>query len=228
MGCKTLEQELDLRDLWHMVANRWQFIVVIPLVAMLISAVVSIFFITPQYQSSATLLVLKQQPEQSLQYSDLQISRQLVQTYREIARSRRVLDSVIDNLKLDYSYGQLREKVEVTSVRDTEVIHITVTDPNPRLARRIANQVADSFKAQTEEIMQLESVTILDYAVIPSRPVSPRIPLNIAIALVVGLMVAAGLVFLLEYLDNTVKTPEDVQEYLGLPVLGIIPYVEEE
>ena len=228
MGCKTLEQELDLRDLWHMVANRWQFIVVIPLVAMLISAVVSIFFITPQYQSSATLLVLKQQPEQSLQYSDLQISRQLVQTYREIARSRRVLDSVIDNLKLDYSYGQLREKVEVTSVRDTEVIHITVTDPNPRLARRIANQVADSFKAQTEEIMQLESVTILDYAVIPSRPVSPRIPLNIAIALVVGLMVAAGLVFLLEYLDNTVKTPEDVQEYLGLLVLGIIPYVEEE
>ncbi|HPT34795.1 MAG TPA: Wzz/FepE/Etk N-terminal domain-containing protein, partial [Bacillota bacterium] len=221
MGCKTLEQELDLRDLWHMVVNRWQFIVVIPLVAMLISAVVSIFFITPQYQSSATLLVLKQQPEQSLQYSDLQISRQLVQTYREIARSRRVLDSVIDNLKLDYSYGQLREKVEVTSVRDTEVIHITVTDPNPRLARRIANQVADSFKAQTEEIMQLESVTILDYAVIPSRPVSPRIPLNIAIALVVGLMVAAGLVFLLEYLDNTVKTPEDVQEYLGLPVLGI-------
>ena len=172
--------------------------------------------------------MLKQQPEQSLQYSDLQISRQLVQTYREIARSRRVLDSVIDNLKLDYSYGQLREKVEVTSVRDTEVIHITVTDPNPRLARRIANQVADSFKAQTEEIMQLESVTILDYAVIPSRPVSPRIPLNIAIALVVGLMVAAGLVFLLEYLDNTVKTPEDVQEYLGLPVLGIIPYVEEE
>jgi len=228
MGCKTLEQELDLRDLWHMVANRWQFIVVIPLVAMLISAVVSIFFITPQYQSSATLLVLKQQPEQSLQYSDLQISRQLVQTYREIARSRRVLDSVIDNLKLDYSYGQLREKVEVTSVRDTEVIHITVTDPNPRLARRIANQVADSFKAQTEEIMQLESVTILDYAVIPSRPVSPRIPLNIAIALVVGLMVAAGLVFLLEYLDNTVKTPEDVQEFLGLPVLGIIPYMEEE
>ncbi|MFY9447024.1 MAG: Wzz/FepE/Etk N-terminal domain-containing protein [Dethiobacteria bacterium] len=223
-----MEQELDLRDLWHMVVNRWQFIVVIPLVAMLISAVVSIFFITPQYQSSATLLVLKQQPEQSLQYSDLQISRQLVQTYREIARSRRVLDSVIDNLKLDYSYGQLREKVEVTSVRDTEVIHITVTDPNPRLARRIANQVADSFKAQTEEIMQLESVTILDYAVIPSRPVSPRIPLNIAIALVVGLMVAAGLVFLLEYLDNTVKTPEDVQEYLGLPVLGIIPYVEEE
>jgi len=228
MGCKTLEQELDLRDLWRMVANRWEIIVVIPLVAMLISAVVSIFFITPQYQSSATLLVLKQQPEQSLQYSDLQISRQLVQTYREIARSRRVLDSVIDNLKLDYSYGQLREKVEVTSVRDTEVIHITVTDPNPRLARRIANQVADSFKAQTEEIMQLESVTILDYAVIPSRPVSPRIPLNIAIALVVGLMVAAGLVFLLEYLDNTVKTPEDVQEYLGLPVLGIIPYVEEE
>ncbi len=228
MGCNTLEQELDLRELWHMVAIRWQFIVVIPLVAMLISAVVSIFFITPQYQSSATLLVLKQQPEQSLQYSDLQISRQLVQTYREIARSRRVLDSVIDNLKLDYSYGQLREKVEVTSVRDTEVIHITVTDPNPRLARRIANQVADSFKAQTEEIMQLESVTILDYAVIPSRPVSPRIPLNIAIALVVGLMVAAGLVFLLEYLDNTVKTPEDVQEYLGLPVLGIIPYVEEE
>lgn len=228
MGCKTLEQELDLRDLWHMVANRWQFIVVIPLVAMLISAVVSIFFITPQYQSSATLLVLKQQPEQSLQYSDLQISRQLVQTYREIARSRRVLDSVIDNLKLDYSYGQLREKVEVTSVRDTEVIHITVTDPNPRLARRIANQVADSFKAQTEEIMQLESVTILDYAVIPSRPVSPRIPLNIAVALAVGLMAALGLVFLLEYLDNTVKTAEDVQEFLGLPVLGIIPYMEEE
>ena len=176
MGCKTLEQELDLRDLWHMVVNRWQFIVVIPLVAMLISAAISVFLITPQYQSSATLLVLKQQPEQSLQFTDLQISRQLVQTYREIARSRRILENVIDSLNLDYSYGQLREKVEVTAVQNTEVIHITVTDPDPRLARRIANQVADSFKAQTEEITQLESVTILDHAVIPSRPVSPRIP----------------------------------------------------
>ncbi len=228
MGCKTLEQELDLRDLWRMVANRWELIVVIPLVAMLISAAISVFLITPQYQSSATLLVLKQQPEQSLQFTDLQISRQLVQTYREIARSRRILENVIDSLNLDYSYGQLREKVEVTAVQNTEVIHITVTDPDPRLARRIANQVADSFKAQTEEITQLESVTILDHAVIPSRPVSPRIPLNIAIALAVGLMVALALVFLLEYLDNTVKTAEDVQEYLGLPVLGIIPYMEEE
>ncbi len=112
-----MEQELDLRDLWRMVANRWELIVVIPLVAMLISAAISVFLITPQYQSSATLLVLKQQPEQSLQYSDLQISRQLVQTYREIARSRRILENVIDSLNLDYSYGQFREKVEVPPCR---------------------------------------------------------------------------------------------------------------
>ncbi|NLY39795.1 MAG: capsular biosynthesis protein [Firmicutes bacterium] len=222
------EQELDLLALWQVFVKRWKLIVLIPLLALLISAFISLFILTPQYEASTTLMVIKPPETGQIVYQDIQVSRQLVATYREIARSRRVLEGVVDNLSLPYGTGKLREKVDVVAVRDTEIITINVTDPDPALAAAIANEVADAFMKEVVAIMKVENVSLIDQAAQPGAPVSPRVPLNLAVALVIGAMAGVGAAFLLEYLDRSVKDPDEVQKLLEIPVLGIIPYMEDK
>lgn len=124
------------------------------------------------------------------------------------------------------SYGEFSGKVQVTSIRDTEVIEIKVQDTNPQLAARIANELSEVFIRRIHEFIKKENVQILDYAVIPTNPIKPRPMLNITIAFVLGVMIGVGLVFLLEYLDNSVKGPDDVEKRLNLPVLGAVPLME--
>jgi polysaccharide biosynthesis transport protein len=221
-----MEQELDLRALWKVFVKRWKLILFLPLLALLISAIVSLYVITPQYSASTTLMITRPVDTGQILYQDIQVSRQLVQTYREIARSRRVLEIVIANRSLPYGVAQLREQVEVESVRDTELITVMVTDPDPVAASRIANEVAVVFMEQITEIMQIENVSVVDQAVTPLTPVSPRVPLNLAVAIVVGVMAAVGLAFLVEYLDQTIKEPLEAQKLLEIPIIGVVPSVE--
>ena len=140
--------------------------------------------------------------------------------------SRRVLEDVISNENLPFSVAALRSKVEVEAVRDTELLKVDVTDPDPALAREIANEVAAVFMEQIIDIMQVENVSVVDDAVLPTSPVSPNVQMNILVAFAVGLMGAFGLVFLLEYLDRTIKDPQEVQKQFDLPVIGVVPHVE--
>ncbi len=223
-----MEQELDLYELWQVIAKRWIMIVLLPVLAVAAGTVVSIFVLTPQYQASTTLLVMKPTDTTQILYQDIQVSRQLVDTYREIARSSTVLNKVVGNLQLPYSTNALRNQVDVTSVRNTEIINISATNPDPETARNIANEVARVFMSEVVDIYKVENVSLVDAATTPGGPISPRVQLNVAVALVVGLMAAVGLAFLQEYLDKTIKTPEDVQKHLQIPVLGIIPYVDKK
>jgi polysaccharide biosynthesis transport protein len=220
-----LEQELDLYALWQVVAKRWKLIVLMPMVAVLFSAAVSIYLIVPQYTASTTLMITRPVDTGQILYQDIQVSRQLVATYREIVHSRRVLEIVIANRSLPYGTEELRGMVDVQSVRDTELITVDVTSPDPQLARDIANGVARAFMGEIIEIMQIENVSVVDEAVVPVMPVSPRVPLNIAVAFVVALMASFGLAFLLEYTDRSIKDPAEAQKLLDLPVIGVVPVV---
>jgi len=138
-----------------------------------------------------------------------------------------VLDRVIEKLEIDMKPSQLKDKITVTSEGETEIIRITVQDKDPGFAMDLANALAQVFMEQVVSIMKLDNVQIIDVAKIPEEPVKPRPLLNTAIAGVLGVMLGMGVVFLIEYLDNTIKTPEDIERYLGLPVLGIIPMHDE-
>jgi capsular polysaccharide biosynthesis protein len=163
----------------------------------------------------------------NIQYNELLLNQKLVSTYGELIKTRAVAEEVIKNLNLDLSYEQYKEKVSVSLVKDTELIQIIVKDTDPNTAVIIADETANVFMEKVQEIMKVDNVHVIDKAEIPSGPVSPNALLNIAIAGVLGLMVAVFLAFLLEFLDNTIKTPEDVEKYLNLPVLGSIPKVED-
>ncbi|MFY9280049.1 MAG: GNVR domain-containing protein, partial [Caldicoprobacterales bacterium] len=134
---------------------------------------------------------------------------------------------VIEQLDLDMTTGDLKNKIQVSSVSDTEIIRIAVQDKDPNFATELANSIAVVFMGEIGSIMKMDNVQFIDPAKVPIDPVKPRPFLNIAIAAVLGVMISVFIVFLVEYFDNTVKTVDDVENKLGLPVLGSIPVFDE-
>ncbi|MDD1368347.1 GNVR domain-containing protein, partial [Bacillus sp. MHSD17] len=147
-----------------------------------------------------------------------------------IIKSPVILDQVNEKLNLNMTAQTLTKKINIANEKDSQVISVTAEDKDPKLARDIANATADVFKGEVAKIMSVDNVTVLSKAEVAENqsPIKPRPMLNVAIAFVVGLMAAVGLAFLLEYLDNTVKKEEDVENLLGLPVLGIVARMDEE
>jgi len=227
-----MEEEIDLRQYWDVLRKRWMIVVLLPLIAALTSGAISFFVIKPVYQASTTLIVGKKASEsgqaaaQMLDNSVLLANQQLAKTYATIAQSRTVEQNVIKNLNLSLTVAGLDSMVSIDPVKTTEILEIQVNNTNPELAASIANTMAQEFSKAVIEIKKVDSVSIVDTAVTPDNPVKPNKKLNILIAFVVGLMAAVGIVFLLEYLDNTLKTSSDVEKLLGIPVLGVIPNYE--
>ncbi|NLY43931.1 MAG: lipopolysaccharide biosynthesis protein [Clostridiaceae bacterium] len=220
---------MELREYLQIIRKRMWIVVSLTLVSAIASAIISFFLLEPIYQSNTTLYVGKKADSQeSLAYNDLLLSNQLVKDYRELVKSRLVARTVIEELKLQgMTAGQLAAKLSVNLKNDTRLIEITAQDPDPQLAALIANKVAEVFKEKVVELMDVENVQVIDKAEVPVSPTKPNKKLNIAVAAFVGLMAGLGIIFLIEYLDNTIKTPEDVQKHLDLPVIGTIPVFPE-
>jgi len=217
---------INLRDLYYMIVRRLSLIIVVTLLSAVVSGIVSVYFITPEYETFTTLMLGKPADyEENSQYTyqDVLTNQKLIGTYAEIAKSKVVMDEVLQSLKLEYTASDLRELVSVTLLNNTEVIEITVKSTSPAEAESIANEIASVFMSNVSRIMQINNVQIIDKAALPEEPVSPRIKLNIAIASVLGLMISVFIVFLMEALDQTIKVPEDIEKSLGIPVIGMIP-----
>lgn len=225
-----MEETISLKELFQVLRKRLSMILSITLIAALISAIISFYFITPIYQTSTQILVnQKKQNNSQILAGEVQTNLQLVNTYSVIIKSPAILDQVKKELKLDTSVQGLTSKITVANEKDSQVISVIVQDADPNAARDIANTTAKVFKEQITNIMSVDNVTVLSQAEIVKgqAPVKPRPVLNVAIALVVGLMVSVGLAFLLEYLDNTIKREQDIETLLELPVLGVITIMEE-
>ncbi len=226
-----MEETISLRELMETIRKRLNLIVLITMAAVLVSGIVSYFVITPIYQSSTQLLVNQAKSDQPMvNPGEIQTNLQLINTYNVIIKSPAILDQVSKDLDLGMTVSQLNEKITVQSEKDSQVVNITVQDPDPNQAAEIANQIATVFQAEIIDIMNVDNVSILAKAEVGETPspVKPRPLLNIAIAFVVGMMAGVGVAFLLEYLDNTVKTEQDVEKLLELPVLGAIATFEEQ
>ena len=219
------QEEIDLRQVFRVVRRRFWMLVAIVVIAASVSGLTSLYLIAPTYTSSVTLMVAKRESP-VLDYTTQLLDRNLVPTYAEIAKSRTVASRVITTLGLEMPVADLQRKIKVTAVNDTQVISISVDAHTPQGAMSTANAVADAFMAQVQGLMKVENVAIVDPAVAPSTASKPRPVLNVVVAAVLGCLMGLALVFLLEFMDNTIKGSPDVMRHLALPVLGTIPLID--
>ena len=223
-----MEEEISLVEIGQTLLKRWKLLFFLPLMAAAIAYGVSTYVLTPQYVSSSTLIVMpftETVEGGGVIRHDIASTRQVVESCKELTLSMESMQRVIGELNLPYSASTLRNNIAITV---GDVTTVQVTDPAPNRAYEINQQVTVVLMEFITDAARLENVQLLNPAQVPRTPDSPRVPLNMAVAFVLGLMIAVALAFLFEHLDNTIKTAEDVQKYLGLPVLGVIPEISEE
>lgn len=226
-------EEIDLKELFNIFWSKRLQIILVVLVFIVIGVVYSVGLKTPLYSSSATMVLAMSEAneknknnENSITTTDVTLNSKLVSTYSELIKSKKVLRQVITNLVIDEEADSLRGKVKVSSVEDTEVIKITVTHENPTYAAKIANEITKVFSKEVNELYKINNVYIVDEAEVQNSPSNINHIKDVMLFAMVGLVISAGYVFILNMLDNTIKSSEDIEKGFNIPVLATIPFIE--
>lgn len=212
-----------LRKLW----SKKFFIVFVGLLVGTITLLGSVFFIKPKYTSTTRIYVVSRSSDATLTNQDLQAGSYLVNDYKEVITSSEVLSSVIDQEKLSMSAGELSKEIAVTIPTDTRVISISVTDTDAQRACDIANTVREVAAEKIKAVTKVDDVTTLESATKPSHPSSPNVKKNAVIGVLAGVFLAIVGILVTEVLDDRVRRPEDIEETLGMTLLGVVPDVDK-
>ncbi len=227
-----MEETISLRELVETLKKRIVLIISITLLATAISGALSYFLIKPVYKSSTQILVSQAAAGAlaSIAGMSFDADAKYIETYNVIMKSPYILDQVIEELKLDTTPAGLNGSLSVSQEGQSQVVTLSVQNNDPAEAVLITNEIAKVFQREIAKLMQIDNIHILSPAELSDNPVpiKPQPVLNMAIAFVVGLMASIGLAFLLEYLDNTVKSEQDIEKLLGLPVLGAVTVISAE
>ncbi|MCM3630334.1 Wzz/FepE/Etk N-terminal domain-containing protein [Paenibacillus glycanilyticus] len=227
-----MSEELDLREYFLIVRKRLTLIVIFVLVCTVAAGVYTKLFKDPIYEASTKIIVNR--TTESLSVGALDINAinsniKMIETYKEVIKTPAILGKVAEKYpQLGLSSKELVKKIKVSSVNDTQVMTLAVEDESYRKAAEIVNAISIVFQQEIPNIFQVENVSILNEALVDDQPapISPNVTLNIIIAFVVSLMIAVGIAFLLEYMDDTIKTEADVERYLGQATLAMVARVD--
>ena len=233
-------EEIDLKELFGLFVEKKAQIALIILIFIILGFIYSLGFVTPMYESYTTLLLVKADgttttdpttglPTESITTTDVTLNSKLVATYSKLIESKSVLRQVISNLGIpELTENGLRNNITVSAVEDTEVIEIRVQNENASYAAKIANEIATVFAAKVAEFYNINNVNIVDEAEVAQGPCNVNHARDLAIFAVIGIVVAAAYVLIINMLDTTVKTTEDIEKNIGLPVLASIPVYDFE
>ncbi len=217
------EIEIDLREVFAAIMHSLWLIILVTFVFGAVTFVYSKFVITPTYESQTQIYIQSKQNSNNLTYSDVQLSSQLTKDYAQLITSRHVVEQVIENFGLDLTYEQFVGKVKVVTPSDTRIIKITVTDPDPVFAKNLVDDVREVASIHITNVMDAEAVKTVDEGNVATNPANPSVPKWTLLGLVLGAFLSVGIVLVKYLLDDTIKTTEDVEKYLGLSTLALIP-----
>jgi capsular polysaccharide biosynthesis protein cpsC len=221
------EKDLIQLDIMLLIKSIWEKKILILLVTFLFAAVslaYSIFLVTPQYSSTTKVYVVNQKKDdKAITTQDVQLGSLLVKDYKEIILSNKVMEDSAEKSGLGLTAKQLAGKVSVDAPKDTRIISITVRDKDPQVASELANTVKEVSADQIKEVTKIEDVTTLEEAKAATSPSSPNIPKNGILATVLGFIIAVAGVVLFELLDDRIKRAEDIEDGMGLVLLGVVP-----
>ena len=214
-------QEIDLLELLNRILDHWVPVAVCAVIGAVIMGVISFFFITPKYQSTAKLYVVNSK-DSAINLSDLQIGNYLASDYQEVFYNWHVQERVLEELNLPYSYAKMRSMVSVQNPTNTRILYITVTSTDPQEARDMASTFAKVACEFIAVKMDQTQPNIFEEARVPVAPSSPNKSRNIVIGFLVGMLAAIAVITVQFLMDDKVRTPEDIEKLLGLPTLGVV------
>lgn len=219
-------EEINLKDMFSYFLSKISFMAIITVFVGILGCIYAIFLQVPMYNSYTTLVLTRVNEGDSTNTSltnDLTINSKLVGTYSEIIKSSRIMKPVVEDLGLDYSVEELQKIVVVTNVSDTELIKISVNTDDPELSANIANKIAQVFSQEIKEIYEIQNLTVIDKAVVDNEPYNVNILKQVVIYLLAGVVISFAVVFVIYYFDNKIKSVEEVEQKIGLPILGSVP-----
>lgn len=222
-------REISIYEIFEALKKRWLLIVSITLVATLISIILNFFIIKPVYETSTKVFIGKEENNlEGYNSNDIQMYQKLLQTYAETIKTKEVIKAAINNVNADLTVKGIKESLVITPVSDTQILEIKYENKNPEIAKEILENITNEFIILAKELVPNGNVRVIEFVELPEEPVSPNKKINITITFLLGLMVSVGLVFLIEYFDNTFKNKEDLESELDIPVIGVIPSFDEE
>src|SRR5574344_631525 len=215
--------DVDFREILDVIKDKIFFIVIFTNLVIICGTLYVKYFKVPEYKSSSTIVLSSNSSDTTtITSSDVTLNKNLVSTYSQIAKSRSVLEEVINFYSLDMSYEELSKKITVSQVSDTEIIQISVADGNAEAAANITNKIAEVFTKKVSDIYNMKNIKILDVAIEASKPYNIDYLKQFAISFAAGLVISLSIVFMIYFFDNTIKTTDQVESKLGLPILGRI------
>ena len=216
-------EEIDLKEMFSFFIKKIGIIIIVTAGIIALGTVYSVFLKTPMYKSDTSIILgSTSDTSQSITTSDVTLNQNLVDTYTQIIKSRKILTQVIDNLSLELSYEELKDKVSVAALNETEIIQVTVTDEKSENAKIIADEIASVFTKEIWTLYNVNNVSILDTASEAEEPYNINLIKEEIIYFLVGIVLSCGIVFVLFYFDRSIKSVEQIENKTKLPILGSI------
>ena len=222
------ENTISLQEIAYALKKRWKLIALITIAATLVSAILSFFVIKPQYEAKTKLFIGKQETQDNNAYnnSDVMMYQQLMKTYAELVKTSDLVTKAVKSVGLNYNQEEIKgilKNLNATPSAETQILDLSYKGGNPKDVLKVTEAITNEFISESKELIPNGNVQVIQKAQLPEHPVRPNKKLNILIAFVLGLMVGGGVLLLLEYLDNTFKSREELEKTLELPIIGTIP-----
>lgn len=217
-------EEIDLKELFDFIKGKIGLLVIITVSICLLGCIYGLFIQKPMYKSYTTVILAgnESSSNNSITQGDITLNKNLVDTYAEIVKSRRVLDQVIGDLSLNTTFDVLSNQITVSAVNNTEIIKITVNDRDAKKARNVANVTAKYFTKEVIDLYNMNNVNILDEAIEADTPYNINILKQVTIYFILGLVFSCGVLFIIYYFDRTIKSVEQIEQKVKLPILGSV------
>lgn len=226
-----MEETFSLQEIAKIIKKRLWLIIILTVTSIGIAAGISYYVLTPVYQAQTQILVNQNNDtNEAYSWESTQIDLGLINTYNGIITSPVILEPVIEKLELEVTPKMLMTQISVSNESNSKIVTISVLDSSSVQAVEISNTVAEVFKEQIPKLLSVDNITILSAAKLSDAPspIKPNKMKNMAVAAVIGLLLGVGLALVLEFLDTTIKSERDIEEILGLPVIGVVGLIAVE
>lgn len=219
-------EEIDLKDFFNYIKSKIIFIVILIIMFLAFVIIYDKNIKTPMYKTYTTLVLTQSEQKNSsnstITQNDILLNKNLVSTYSEIIKSELILEQVIENLGIEVTTSELSRNISVAALNDTEILKISVLNADPKTAASLANEIADVFTTEIKKIYKIDNVSTIDKAKVPNQVANNTFKRDIVLAIFLGIFAGIGIIFVLYYFDDTIKSNENIEEKIGLPVLSKI------